>query len=325
MTVPTDPTTYSALVLVVGAIVGLLAAGAFALVRSGGPAAAGSTKPRVVLARAASYAGLAVVLAAAAISGLAGITVLSALIAGIGLVEWSRLTDLPIQHRVALQAASLVIIVAVAVAGPAASEVLVGGLVLVGIAWPIVRADTGRAIRDLGIAAVGCIVLPVLLAHGVALAHRYGDDGVVLFVALAVACAFSDVAAFVIGRRFGSRRLAPTLSPNKTVAGVGGNLLGAAIGLVVFGPVLVGWIGVIGLVLLVPLVAFGAVWGDLLESAVKREFGAKDAGAWLPGFGGILDRVDSLLLVVPLTYWVLRVADAAGAAGTAAAVGTIAS
>lgn len=50
------------------------------------------------------------------------------------------------------------------------------------------------------------------------------------------------------------------------------------------------------------VVAVGALWGDLVESALKREFGVKDAGTWLPGFGGLLDRVDSLIVVAPLVY-----------------------
>jgi phosphatidate cytidylyltransferase len=54
------------------------------------------------------------------------------------------------------------------------------------------------------------------------------------------------------------------------------------------------------------VVGLGAVWGDLLESSIKREFAAKDAGTWLPGFGGLLDRLDSLILVVPLVYYTLR-------------------
>ena len=54
------------------------------------------------------------------------------------------------------------------------------------------------------------------------------------------------------------------------------------------------------------VIALGAVWGDLVESAMKREFGAKDTGTWMPGFGGLLDRIDSLVLVAPLTYYFLK-------------------
>ena len=55
-----------------------------------------------------------------------------------------------------------------------------------------------------------------------------------------------------------------------------------------------------------PVIALGALWGDLLESSIKREFKTKDAGAWLPGFGGLLDRIDSLIMVAPLTFYLLR-------------------
>ena len=121
-----------------------------------------------------------------------------------------------------------------------------------------------------------------------------------------MACAFSDVGAFVVGRTFGRTLLAPRLSPNKTREGVIGNVIGAAVGLTLFLPALVPTFGVPFVVALVPLVAAGSLWGDLLESAAKREAGVKDAGRWLPGFGGILDRIDSLLITVALGYWIAR-------------------
>jgi phosphatidate cytidylyltransferase len=181
--------------------------------------------------------------------------------------------------------------------------------VLAGIIWPVIRADPERAMRDLGFAAVGCIVIPGMLAHGVGLVTERGAIGAATFVALACGAAGSDVGAFVVGRRFGRTPLAPRLSPSKTRAGVVGNVIGAGVGVLPFAPVLVPAFGPAFVALLVPIVAVGAVWGDLLESAAKREAGLKDAGSWLPGFGGILDRIDSLLIVLPLAYWALRLVD----------------
>jgi phosphatidate cytidylyltransferase len=285
-----DPVDASAVILAAGATAGMTGATAYAVVRR--HRTTGLT-PRLALARAGSYAALAV-------------AVLFAVLGAIGVVEWSRLFDLPMHHRVGMVVADVLIMWAIAVGGVASADWLVGGLVLVGATWPVVRADTGRAIRDLGMAAVGVVLISVLLAHGVALAVEDGSAGIALVVAIAVACAFSDVGAFVVGRAFGRTPLAPRLSPNKTREGVVGNLAGAAVGLALFIPALVPSYGIPFWIALIPLVAGGALWGDLLESAAKREAGAKDAGDWLPGFGGILDRIDSLVVTVALAYWIAR-------------------
>jgi phosphatidate cytidylyltransferase len=292
-------------ILVVGAFLGLAGAGAWWLFRRLRPRP--GLTGRLAFQRASSYAALALILAAAAQAGIVGIALLVLALGALGLVEWSRLMDLPVHHRVALQLANLAIIGAVAVRGTQATGWLIGGLVLVGLAWPVVRSDTGRALRDLGLAAVGCVVLPVLLAHGVLLAFERGAFGVTLFAALAVACAGSDVGAFIVGKRFGRTPLAPRLSPGKTREGVIGNIIGGAVGLAPFVGLLLPGLGLAAIAVIVVLVPIGALWGDLFESAVKREAGVKDAGQWLPGFGGILDRIDSLLLVVPLVYWSMRI------------------
>lgn len=297
--------TFAIAILLGGAVAGLAAGGLWALA---GPKRS-STTPRTVLLRAGSYAVLALVVAGAVALGTPGITALAIALGALGLAEWSALADLPLHHRVALQVANVAILVLVGSLGAGAAEWIVGGTILAGLAWPVVRADPTRAMRDLGFAALGAILLPGLLAHGVALTVEHGAEGAATFAALAVATAFSDVGAFVVGRRYGRTPLAPRLSPNKTRAGVAGNLLGAALGIGLFAPVLVPAFGAGFALLLVPLVAGGAIWGDLLESAAKREAGVKDAATWLPGFGGILDRIDSLLVTLPLAFWALRLLD----------------
>ncbi len=282
---------------------GLTGASVYALARRGRTT---GLSPRTALARAGTYAALALILLAAAWTGIAGIAVLFGGLGAIALLEWGRLFDLPRHHRIALVGAHLVVIGTIAAIGIAATPVLVGGLVLVGVAWPVIRADTGRAIRDLGYAAVGMIVVTVMLAHAVALVYEEGSPGIALLIALASACAGSDVGAYIVGRRFGRHRLAPNLSPNKTVEGLAGNVVGAALTLALFIPAIVPTFGWGVWVALIAVVAAGAVWGDLLESAAKREADVKDAGDWLPGFGGILDRIDSLLVVVALAYWLVR-------------------
>ena len=297
----------AAAILVIGSAAGLAAAAIWAAFRQLRPRP--GLTGRTALLRAASYAALALTLAAAVQAGRPGIAILIAILGAIGLLEWSHLMDLPLHHRVALQVANSAIVASVATLGTAAAEWLIGGVVLVGIAWPVVRADTGRALRDLGSAAVGLVIITILLVHAVLLVVERGEFGIILFAALAVACAGSDIGAFIVGRRFGRTPLAPRLSPNKTREGVAGNLIGATIGLAPFAGLLGPYFSPSAWLVVVLLVTIGSLWGDLLESAVKREAGVKDAAKWLPGFGGILDRIDSLLLVVPLVYWALRLAD----------------
>lgn len=107
----------------------------------------------------------------------------------------------------------------------------------------------------------------------------------------------ADIGGYFAGRRFGRRKLAPAVSPGKTWAGaIGGLLLAALVTLVplaVVGRPLVPWLPVVaGLVVL-------SIFGDLFESALKRQRGVKDSGTLLPGHGGVLDRVDALLAVLP--------------------------
>lgn len=121
----------------------------------------------------------------------------------------------------------------------------------------------------------------------------------------------TDTSAYFAGSRFGRRKLCPDLSPGKTVAGAVGGLIGglAVGGLMAFYLVGTGPAGAVGFALLVSL---AGQTGDLVESAMKRFVGVKDAGRILPGHGGVLDRFDSLLFSAPVAYYILRLLAAVG-------------
>ncbi len=108
----------------------------------------------------------------------------------------------------------------------------------------------------------------------------------------------TDIGAYFVGRRFGRRKLAPSISPNKTVEGLCGGI--AAATLLGGAWALITHLGG-ALLALAPVLAIAAQAGDLFESAMKRRAGVKDSGSWLPGHGGVLDRLDGLVPVAVLT------------------------
>ena len=131
-----------------------------------------------------------------------------------------------------------------------------------------------------------------------------------LIVATVVTVAIMDVAQYFFGRRLGRHRLAPRISPNKTVEGLVGGVLVALLVGVTFG-LLSGKVGFLELnspidlgagVAIGLVVAAAAPFGDLAVSLLKRSVGVKDMGTVLPGHGGLLDRVDAMLLAIPLTW-----------------------
>ena len=149
--------------------------------------------------------------------------------------------------------------------------------------------------------AVGPVYVGFFVAHAVALRGAPDLAGLewLLFALLTTFAA--DTGAFFVGRTMGRHRIAPTISPGKTWEGALGGFLvaigvGAALAALTDLPfwaalAVAAGIGVVGQI------------GDLLESRLKRAAGAKDAGGFLPGHGGLLDRLDSLVLTIPLVYY----------------------
>lgn len=124
------------------------------------------------------------------------------------------------------------------------------------------------------------------------------EDGLALVLWILLVTWATDIGAYLVGRSLGRRKLAPAISPNKTVEGLYGGIAAATL-------VAGAWVIATGLpralLLLAPLFAMAAQGGDLFESGMKRRAGIKDSGDWLPGHGGFLDRLDGLVPVAILT------------------------
>ena len=118
-------------------------------------------------------------------------------------------------------------------------------------------------------------------------------DGALLILWLVLVVVAADVGAYFVGRRYGGRKLWPRVSPGKTWSGAVGGLLVAGLVGGLFG-LAVGW-SLPGVLATSLALAVASQFGDLLESAVKRHFGVKDASRLIPGHGGVMDRLDGLL------------------------------
>ncbi len=177
--------------------------------------------------------------------------------------------------------------------------------VMLGLTALLSGGPSGSAFVRWSLALGGALYLGLPFSYYLDLYTRPSSQlfGAGLVMSVASIAILGDVAAYVVGSRFGKRPFFPSISPHKTwegaLAGVGGSLLAAEISFAALGLPLLAGAG-IGLVL-----ALGAQAGDLVESQLKRLAKAKDSGQILPGHGGILDRFDSLLFPPILAAWLI--------------------
>lgn len=186
------------------------------------------------------------------------------------------------------------------------------------VQWPLLAALTvgllvataARAGFDRWCAAVGASLyvglglsyyLALYLWPGVATDHF----GLRLVGLVLLAVVAGDTAAYFTGSAVGRHPFFPSVSPRKTVEGAAGGVVATILVAALAGPPLVdlAWPAAVGLAALIAVAAQG---GDLVESALKRRAGQKDSSALIPGHGGLLDRIDSLVLVAPVAYCYLR-------------------
>lgn len=194
------------------------------------------------------------------------------------------------------------------------------GALVAGLRWrgPEGTPLLSAAVTVLAVVYVGFALAFAPLLHalptraGWASASQVGAATGLAMVALPLAVTWvGDAAAYFAGSAWGRRKLAPSISPNKSWEGFWAEVLGGAVAGV-------GWIlvvralritapsaGVAVFAVIGAFVAVAAVVGDLVESLLKREAGAKDSGTLFPGHGGVMDRIDSLLFTIPSAYLAL--------------------
>ncbi|HEV2810014.1 MAG TPA: phosphatidate cytidylyltransferase [Acidimicrobiales bacterium] len=192
--------------------------------------------------------------------------------------------------------------------GDVALPLVIGLTVVFTLLWYLLGVTRAAPTMNLAVTIFGVAYVGLLGSFAaLILAFPYGI-GVLIGVELVVAV--NDAGALFAGRRFGRRLLAPDISPGKTVEGViGGGVAGIAVAWLVLGviglfPWDTGSAFALGLV-----VAVVAPLGDLCESMIKRDLGVKDMGNVLPGHGGLLDRFDALLFVLPAAYYLCRLLE----------------
>ena len=233
---------------------------------------------------------------------VAAFALLFAVLALLGAYEWSALMR---WEHPAIRYAYLAGIAVVMLFGwlyPQLIEfyILIGSIVWFFVAIALIRYRQEQGVLSMGAVRVVLGVIVLASAWAALVDLRAAPHGSHWLMILFVIIWLSDIGAYFAGRQFGTRRLAPEISPGKTWEGFAGGLLAGVIGAGVVWAVFRGSGMPVWLVAAAALLIVWGVFGDLLESVVKRLAHVKDSGALLPGHGGVLDRIDSLLAALPL-------------------------
>ena len=172
----------------------------------------------------------------------------------------------------------------------------------------LIFSNNKVSLEKLALSWFGIIYIPHLLDNIVKLRRLDGGE---YYIWLILVCAFlTDTCAYFTGKAIGRHKLCPKLSPNKTIEGAIGGVIGCGLSCMVFGLIISHFFGAevnfIKLFILGLICSAGAQLGDIAASCIKRQYNIKDYGSLFPGHGGVLDRCDSILFVAPLMLYYIR-------------------
>lgn len=166
----------------------------------------------------------------------------------------------------------------------------------------LLRSDRSGITTSIAFSMLGLLWIAIPLVHAVFL-RELPEHGAGLIVDILIGAFLADTGAYAFGRAFGSHRLAPSLSPNKTVEGLVGGFVLAVLGVWVAG-LYQDWLSGVDALILGVVVGVFTPLGDLFESMIKRDLGRKDASSVFGAHGGILDRLDGAFFAIVAGYYV---------------------
>ena len=227
------------------------------------------------------------------------------IVTAIGLAEYFAMAipdHLP--ERVAGTIFGLLVAAGVATRDPNLWGAGVSIALIAGLGFVLARhEDLAAGVRRLGLQILGVLYVGFFVPHITLLRELSQGEGWRWVLFTVVVVFGSDSGGYFAGRAYGRRKLMPGVSPNKTVEGAVGAIVAAVLAGLLMQVLVHRALGVSETIGLAVILSALAQFGDLCESALKRAFGAKDSGWIIPGHGGILDRLDSLLFPFVFTYY----------------------
>jgi phosphatidate cytidylyltransferase len=163
----------------------------------------------------------------------------------------------------------------------------------------LVKRDPRSSLADSSAVILGLLYIPVLLTFQLSL-MKTGPEWIIFLYATVW---ISDSIAYYVGTGIGKRKLYNEISPNKTVAGAIGSVIGGILGATLMKVTILPQLSINQTILIGSALGIATVIGDLVESMFKRDAGVKDSSSFIPGHGGILDKLDGVTFAGPVLYW----------------------
>lgn len=161
----------------------------------------------------------------------------------------------------------------------------------------------GHILLYLGFSSFGALYIGLCLAHMILI--RYLPEGASWLLVLTAVTAGGDTGAYYIGTNLGRKKLCPEISPGKTIEGAIGGILAGSFAAVAMGVLLLPGYNPFIIMSVALILSVVSIIGDIAESVIKRSAGVKDSGVILQGHGGVLDRIDGMLITAPVLYYLL--------------------